>query len=116
MPDKKLQVDLLDRGPLSKREAEVLCFWLSGETHKRIADRLFVTTKTVEAHIEHIKAKLDTRNQMVAMKDAEERGLVRCRLVKILCIAVFVAVLPVRLHSVYMSAAIREDIHISAGA
>jgi DNA-binding NarL/FixJ family response regulator len=49
--------DPLDR--LSEREREVLSLIAEGLSNRAIADRLFVTTRTVEAHTKQIFAKLD---------------------------------------------------------
>jgi len=49
------------RGPLdelTEREREVLALMAEGRSNQAICDRLFVTTKTVEAHIASIFSKL----------------------------------------------------------
>lgn len=43
---------------LSERELEVLSLMAEGRSNQAIADQLFVTQKTVEAHIAHIFSKL----------------------------------------------------------
>jgi DNA-binding CsgD family transcriptional regulator len=45
-------------GPLSSRELEVADLVAGGLTNREIADRLFISPRTVESHVEHIKAKL----------------------------------------------------------
>ena len=44
---------------LSQREREVLALMAEGRSNQAIADRIFVTVKTVEAHIASIFSKLD---------------------------------------------------------
>jgi DNA-binding NarL/FixJ family response regulator len=44
---------------LTPREREVLALIAQGKTDRGIADELFVTRKTVEAHVRSILAKLD---------------------------------------------------------
>jgi DNA-binding NarL/FixJ family response regulator len=44
---------------LTEREREVLALMAEGRSNQAIADRLFVTPKTVEAHIASIFSKLD---------------------------------------------------------
>lgn len=82
----KLHIDLIKPGPLSPAEARVLSEWLTGDPHKVCASRLFISVKTLETHIDRIKHKLDARNQLVAMKAAEDQGLIKSRLIKFLCI------------------------------
>jgi DNA-binding NarL/FixJ family response regulator len=45
-------------GELSERERTVLALLAEGLTDRGIADRLWVTPKTVETHVRHILAKL----------------------------------------------------------
>jgi DNA-binding CsgD family transcriptional regulator len=44
--------------PLSSRELEVADLVAKGLTNREIAQRLVISTRTVESHVEHIKAKL----------------------------------------------------------
>jgi DNA-binding NarL/FixJ family response regulator len=44
---------------LTDREREVLCLMAEGLTDRGIAERLWVTPKTVETHVRHILQKLD---------------------------------------------------------
>jgi DNA-binding CsgD family transcriptional regulator len=55
-------------GPLSSREFEVADLVAGGLTNREIAERLFISPRTVESHVEHIKAKLgfDRRARIVA--------------------------------------------------
>jgi DNA-binding NarL/FixJ family response regulator len=54
--DRRRRVDPLDE--LTSREREVLGLMAEGLTDRGIAQRLYVTPKTVETHIRHIFAKL----------------------------------------------------------
>ena len=45
-------------GPLSAREFEVAQLIAAGATNRQIAERLVIAPKTVDAHVEHILAKL----------------------------------------------------------
>ena len=51
---------------LSPREAEVLRLLAAGESNRGIADRLFLSEKTVENHITNIYGKLGVRNRASA--------------------------------------------------
>ncbi|WKX68979.1 LuxR family transcriptional regulator [Streptomyces sp. XD-27] len=60
---------------LSPRELEVLAELTHGRTNREIAARLFVGTRTVATHIEHILAKLDVANRAAAAARAAAWGL-----------------------------------------
>jgi DNA-binding NarL/FixJ family response regulator len=66
--DPSLVSRLLDRtradsplDELTPRELEVLALMAEGLTDRGIAERLYVTTNTVETHVRHIIGKLDLR-------------------------------------------------------
>jgi predicted ATPase/DNA-binding CsgD family transcriptional regulator len=52
------EVDHGRSSPLSARELEVAHLVGAGLTNREIAERLIISTRTVESHVEHIKAKL----------------------------------------------------------
>ncbi|MGH9213259.1 MAG: ATP-binding protein [Acidimicrobiales bacterium] len=54
--------------PLSAREQEVTALVAEGLTNSEIAARLFISRRTVESHLDHIRQKLDlrTRRQVMA--------------------------------------------------
>jgi DNA-binding CsgD family transcriptional regulator len=51
---------------LTRRELEVLGFIIDGQANQYIAHALFITERTVAAHLEHIRAKLDAPTRTVA--------------------------------------------------
>jgi DNA-binding CsgD family transcriptional regulator len=51
---------------LTRRELEVLGFIIDGRTNQHVARALFITERTVAAHLEHIRAKLDAPTRTVA--------------------------------------------------
>ena len=51
--------DPLAGNPLTTREREVLQLIAEGETHQRIADRLFISVRTVDTHTHNIMTKLN---------------------------------------------------------
>ena len=51
---------------LTRRELEVLGFLIDGWANQHIASRLFITERTVAAHLEHIRAKFDAPSRTVA--------------------------------------------------
>ncbi|MFC3993319.1 LuxR C-terminal-related transcriptional regulator [Actinoplanes siamensis] len=51
---------------LTRRELEVLGFLIDGRPNQHIASRLFITERTVAAHLEHIRAKFGAPSRTVA--------------------------------------------------
>jgi transcriptional regulator EpsA len=62
-------------GVLSAREVEVLRLVGEGQTNKQIAERLGLTSKTVETHLERICRKLKVRGRVQAAVKAMELNL-----------------------------------------
>jgi NarL family two-component system response regulator LiaR len=60
--------------PLSERESEVLRLLARGLTNKDIAQTLFLSVRTVEAHLRSIFAKLGVRSRTEAALWAIEHG------------------------------------------
>lgn len=70
----KAKVKLPDE--LTKREGEVLELVALGKTNGEIADRLFISVKTVETHKSHILDKLGLRNSGELIKYAIKNKIV----------------------------------------
>ncbi|MCE4957653.1 response regulator transcription factor [Macrococcoides caseolyticum] len=54
------------KNPLSKRELEVLEEMSKGLTNKEIAEKLYVSEKTVKTHVSHIFTKLEVKDRTQA--------------------------------------------------
>jgi HD-GYP domain-containing protein (c-di-GMP phosphodiesterase class II)/DNA-binding CsgD family transcriptional regulator len=67
------------RGPggLSRREVEVLRLAAMGLTTREIADRLFISPKTADHHIQHVYTKIDVSTRAAAALWAMQHGLVQ---------------------------------------
>ena len=62
---------------LTPREREVLQLIAEGYTNQGIAQELFISVKTVEAHKSHIMAKLHARNRTDLIRYALRKNIVR---------------------------------------
>ena len=62
---------------LTARETEVLKLVAKGYTYKEIADKLFLSTKTVQNHVQNILTKLQLSRRYELMRYAIRRGLDR---------------------------------------
>jgi predicted ATPase/DNA-binding CsgD family transcriptional regulator len=67
----------VDAGPLSMREREVAKLVAAGMTNREIAKRLFITERTAEGHLEHIRNKLGVRSRTEIATWAVQRGLAK---------------------------------------
>jgi DNA-binding NarL/FixJ family response regulator len=65
-----------DEVKLTRREKEILSLIADEFTTQEIADRLFVSTKTVETHRQNLMLKLGVKNSVGLVKLAMERGLI----------------------------------------
>jgi len=61
---------------LSKREIEILTLFAQGLSNPEIADKLFISIRTVESHKNHIMQKLDLRNSVDLVKYAIRHKLI----------------------------------------
>ncbi len=64
-----------DYSDLTSREKEVLKFIAEGYTNQEIADRLFISIKTVESHRAHILDKLELHTRADLVKYARTHGM-----------------------------------------
>ena len=61
---------------LSKRELEVLKLFAEGMTNQEIADKLFISIRTVESHKNHIMARLELKTTVDLVKFAIRNNIV----------------------------------------
>jgi DNA-binding CsgD family transcriptional regulator len=65
----------LEKGGLTRREAEVLTQLALDKTNKEIAAALFLSTRTVDMHVRNLLQKLGCSSRRAAVRLADERGL-----------------------------------------
>ena len=63
-------------GNLSKREIEIIKFWGDGHSNKEMADKLFISLRTVESHKNHIMQKLNFKTSIDLLKFAIRNNLI----------------------------------------
>jgi DNA-binding CsgD family transcriptional regulator len=65
---------------LTQRESEVLCWVCAGDSNRRIGQRLRISTRTVQKHLEHVFTKLDVKTRTAAIAAAlRAMGISSCR-------------------------------------
>jgi len=62
---------------LTDREREILVLIAEGHTNLQIADRLFISVKTVQTHRAHIMEKLDLHDRSLLVRYAVRKGLIQ---------------------------------------
>jgi NarL family two-component system response regulator LiaR len=62
---------------LSERETEILKLLAEGFRNSQIAERLFISERTVKVHVANIFGKLDLHDRVQATRYAIRAGLVR---------------------------------------
>src|SRR3954466_1598577 len=60
---------------LTQRELQVLHLVATGETDQRIAERLYLSRRTINCHVANILAKLEVRSRTAAVMTAARIGL-----------------------------------------
>ena len=68
--------DFINKYKLSKRELEVVNLIVGGLTNVRIADKLFLSTFTIDTHRKNILQKLEVKNTAELVKLAFEQGII----------------------------------------
>lgn len=62
---------------LTDREREILVLLAEGLTNAQIADRLYISVKTVQTHRSHIMEKLDLHDRSLLVRYAVRKGLIQ---------------------------------------
>jgi DNA-binding NarL/FixJ family response regulator len=72
----KINSDSIDMSSLSIREVEILKLWGNSYGNKEIADRLFISIRTVESHKNHIMQKLNLKTTIDLIKFAIKNNII----------------------------------------
>ncbi|MBN2814818.1 MAG: response regulator transcription factor [Bacteroidales bacterium] len=72
----KTEDDRSDIRSLSSREIEIMKLWGNSLTNKEIADKLFLSVRTVETHKNHIMQKLNLRTSVDLVKFAIRNNII----------------------------------------
>jgi len=67
--------DVEERPKLSERETEVLRLVAKGLSYREIAERLVLSQRTVQNHVQHILTKLQLHNRTQLVRYAIEQGI-----------------------------------------
>lgn len=65
-----------DMGSLSSRQVEILKLWGESYTNQEIADRFFISVRTVESHKNHIMQKLNLKSTVDMVKFAIKNNII----------------------------------------
>ena len=68
--------DFINKYKLSKRELEIVNLIVGGLTNVKIADKLFLSTFTIDTHRKNILQKLEVKNTAELVKLAFEQGII----------------------------------------
>ncbi len=64
------------RGGLTRRQVEILELMSTGLSNKEIADRLYLSPRTVDMHVGHVLDRLDCRSRTEAVGKARDLGVI----------------------------------------
>lgn len=70
---------MLGRPLLTRREIEILWYVSRGDTDRGIAEKLFLSRRTVSSHVSNVLAKLDVPSRRDAVATAARLGLLTRR-------------------------------------
>ena len=62
---------------LSSRELEILTLFAEGNTNQEIAEKLFISIRTVESHKNHIMQKLELKTTVDLVKFAIKNNIIQ---------------------------------------
>jgi len=76
LPERETRITDAAYGTLTPREQEVMRLLAEGLSTKEVAERLFISPKTVENHRTNIMSKLDLHSTIELIRYAARLGLI----------------------------------------
>ena len=76
IPPRRRKATLTNPAGLTSREVEILRLLADGSTNAEIAQRLFISAKTVDHHVSALLSKLQVTGRRAAAQRAGELGIV----------------------------------------
>jgi PAS domain S-box-containing protein len=74
--DKENNIKLINQIPLTKRELEIIKLIVKDYNNRQIADKLFISVRTVETHRKHIMEKLNAKSIIGLVQYAIQNNLI----------------------------------------
>lgn len=84
------ETEVVDRGPLTAREAEVMGLACSAMSDKDIARALAISINTVSKHLEEVYRKLGVQNKALNRRMCMLRAAIARGMIRMLCLVVSV--------------------------
>jgi DNA-binding CsgD family transcriptional regulator/tetratricopeptide (TPR) repeat protein len=78
IPSRRRKGTLTNPAGLTSREVEILSLLADGSTNAEIAQRLFISSKTVDHHVSALLSKLQVASRRDAVRRGGELGIVGC--------------------------------------
>jgi DNA-binding NarL/FixJ family response regulator len=75
-PEKEAKITDATYETLTSREQEIMVFLAQGHSNKQIAEKLFISPKTVENHRSNILRKLDLHSTLDLVRYAARLGII----------------------------------------
>lgn len=72
-----LSNESLELPPITKREKEVLEFLAQGLTSSEIADKMFISSQTVDSHRKNLMQKFEVNKTVNLLQKAKEFGILQ---------------------------------------
>ena len=76
IPSRRREATLANPAGLTSRQVEILGLLADGSTNAEIAQRLFISTKTVDHHVSAMLSKLQVASRRDAVRRGGELGIV----------------------------------------
>jgi serine/threonine-protein kinase PknK len=62
---------------LTTREAQIMILIAEGHSSKEVADKLTISKRTIDCHLDHVYSKLGVKNRVQAMREIVARKIMK---------------------------------------